>query len=118
MGNVSLNLVVLRSADIEQAVTFYTLLGLEFVKEQHGTGPEHLACDLGSVVFEIYPAAGKPQDSLTRIGFSVSSVAETVDAVRNSGGVVLAPPKDGRWGMRAVVADPDGHRVELVEQNS
>ena len=113
-----MNLVVLYSTDLERAARFYALLGLEFVKEQHGSGPEHLACVLGSVVLELYPAAGKLVEPLTRIGFSVSSVARTVEAVRSSGGEVITPPKETRWGLRAVVADPDGHRVELVERKS
>ena len=30
-------------------------------------------------------------------------------------GAVLSPPKDSEWGRRAVVTDPDGHRVELLQ---
>ncbi len=29
--------------------------GLVFTKEQHGTGPEHYACEMNGKVFEIYP---------------------------------------------------------------
>jgi predicted enzyme related to lactoylglutathione lyase len=30
---------------------------------------------------------------------------------------VISAPKDSDWGRRAVVADPDGHRIELLEKN-
>jgi hypothetical protein len=34
---------------------FYETLGLAFQTERHATGPEHVACDLGGFVLEIYP---------------------------------------------------------------
>src|SRR4051812_27334640 len=55
MSNVSLNLLVIRSPDIDRSARFYELLGLSFTKHAHGTGPVHYAGELGSAVFEIYP---------------------------------------------------------------
>ena len=49
------NLLVIRSADVEQAVKFYEALGLTFLKHRHGSGPEHFACEAEGFVFEIYP---------------------------------------------------------------
>jgi predicted enzyme related to lactoylglutathione lyase len=115
MAGVTLNLVVLRSADLERTARFYDLLGVKFVREQHGSGPEHLACCLGGVVLEFYPNASASDDSRPRIGFDVPSVADAVQAVREEGGIIVTPPKESPWGLRAVVADPDGHRVELIE---
>jgi catechol 2,3-dioxygenase-like lactoylglutathione lyase family enzyme len=118
MADVTLNLVVLRSADLERAAGFYGLLGLKFIREQHGSGPEHLACCLGGVVLEIYPNPGSGDQTLVRIGLSVPSVEDAVRAVRDGAGVFLTPPNESPWGKRAVVADPDGHRVELIERRT
>ena len=68
MNDVSLNLVVIRSPDIERACRFYSALGLAFTKHAHGTGPEHYACEIGGIVFEIYPRKSEddsraPRDS-------------------------------------------------------
>src|SRR5205085_3796765 len=104
MTDVALNLVVLRSADLDRAASFYGLLGLTFVRERHGSGPEHLACQLGSVALELYPQADSTSTAATRVGFRVSSVAAAVAAVRDAGAVVLSPPKDSPWGCRAVLA--------------
>src|SRR5580765_670339 len=116
MADVALNLVVLRSADLHRAERFYRLLGIQFVREQHGTGPEHLACYLGEAVLEIYPRTAATEGPEARIGFGVPSVVNVVKAVLESGERVLSPAKKGRWGLRAVVVDPDGHRVELIEK--
>ena len=66
--------------------------------------------------FELYPATTEqPVSTATRIGFvvaDVDDVASRVGAV--AGGKIVVVPKDSEWGRRAVVADPDGHRVELT----
>jgi predicted enzyme related to lactoylglutathione lyase len=117
MNPVSLNLVVLRSPDLPRAAEFYTCLGLQFTRHQHGNGPEHLAAELGGGVFELYPSPPDGPSTLgTRIGFSVPSLDATVATINEHGGTVISPPKDSQWGRRAVVADPDGHRVELLQQ--
>lgn len=40
-----LNLVVIRSVDLDRAEKFYNALGLLFERHSHGIGPEHLAWD-------------------------------------------------------------------------
>jgi predicted enzyme related to lactoylglutathione lyase len=112
----ALNLVVLRSTDIERAMAFYSKLGLEFTKHRHGTGLEHYSAELAGVVFELYPHSGDGQPSLgTRVGFVVPSVDEAIKALANYPAAVVSPAKDSEWGRRAVVADPDGHRIELLQ---
>lgn len=118
MADVALSLLVLRSADLPRAEQFYAALGLRLVKEQHGNGPEHLAAELGEAVFEIYPQGDKESTRETRIGFRVPVLADAIAAALSSGGSLIAPAKNGPWGLRAVVADPEGHRVELVEEDS
>lgn len=113
---LSLNLVVLRSADLERARSFYELLGLKFTQHRHGSGPEHLASELGGCVFELYSLSPNGASTLgTRIGFSVPSLDSVIAALSDYPAVIISPPQDSPWGRRAVVADPDGHRIELVQ---
>jgi len=117
MPSAELNLVVLRSTDLDGAARFYGALGISFQRERHGTGPEHLAGKLGGgVVFEIYPQGDGEGTLKTRIGFAVDSISELLPALKAAGGSVVSPPQDSPWGLRAVVADPDGHRVELSQR--
>jgi predicted enzyme related to lactoylglutathione lyase len=116
MHKITLNLIVLRSPDIQRAVTFYRRLGLDFTLHRHGKGVEHFAAELPGGVFELYPqTADAPSTLGTRIGFSVPSVDAVIAALADHPGAVISPAKDSEWGRRAVIADPDGHRVELVE---
>lgn len=116
MSSVALNLVVLRATDLERSATFYSCLGLTFARHRHGSGPEHLAADMPGAVFELYPLSTDTTPTKdTRIGFSVSSLDAAIAALREFPGEIVSPPKDSPWGRRAVVSDPDGHRVELLE---
>ena len=112
-----LNLVVIRSADLDRAERFYRVLGLCFEWHRHGKGPEHLAaqpCE-GGYVFEIYPVSAKSGPTTgVRIGFSVDGVDPYLDLLVEAGGEIIEAAADSEWGRRAVVADPDGHRVELI----
>ncbi|MBI1375052.1 MAG: bleomycin resistance protein [Phycisphaera sp.] len=114
--DVRLYLVVIRSPDIDRAVKFYEAIGLTFTKHAHGSGPEHYACDMSNgVVFEIYPLRdGDTPTVSTRIGFAVADVDSAVASVTGAGGIIVSAPADSPWGRRAVVADADGHRVELI----
>ena len=113
---IHLNLLVIRSEDMERAAAWYRLIGLTFVKHSHGSGPEHFACELGGAVFEIYPRLSDMNSTTaTRLGFTVTSVDKTIAELKAAGAKVVSPPKESLWGRRAVVQDPDGHRVELTE---
>jgi len=52
----------------------------------------------------------------TRIGFVVDSVDQLLPLITELGAEVLTNPSDSEWGRRAVIADPDGHRIELLQQ--
>jgi lactoylglutathione lyase len=113
--DITLNLVVLRSSNLDRAVGFYSKLGLNFSRHRHGSGPEHFSAELPGGVFELYPLSADGLSSLgTRIGFRVPSVDGAIVSLGDSG-TVVSPPKNSEWGRRAVVSDPDGHRVELLE---
>jgi len=116
MNNVTLNLVVLRSPDIARAAAFYTRLGLHFTQHRHGKGAEHFAAELPGGVFELYAQTPDSPTTLgTRVGFAVPSVDAAIAAMSDYPESIVSAPKDSEWGRRAVVADPDGHRVELIQ---
>jgi lactoylglutathione lyase len=111
-----LNLVVLRAPDIEKAQRFYSLLGLSFTKHAHGTGPQHYAAESAAQVFEIYPQVGTEDSTKSiRIGFSVHALDALVARLVGGGAEVISTPKDSPWGRRAVLSDPIGHKIELIE---
>lgn len=116
MSNITLNLVVLRSPDVARAAAFYTRLGLQFSQHRHGSGLEHFAAELPTGIFELYPLSPDGPSTLgTRIGFRVPSVDAAITALSDYPSAVVTAARESEWGRRAVVADPDGHQVELLQ---
>jgi lactoylglutathione lyase len=111
--SAQLSLVVIRSPQSDELARCYSALGLSFEKHRHGKGPEHYACEQDGMVFEIYPG----EADNTRLGFRVVSVNEAIERWENVGGAVSLPPKASEWGLRAVLIDPDGRKIELIERS-
>jgi lactoylglutathione lyase len=105
--------LVLRCRDLERSRAFYEAIGLRLELEQHGRGAQHYSCTLGEVVLELYPLSEKPTSGL-RLGLRVPSVAAILESVRRLGAEVLRVDESG-GAPSAVLRDPDGHEVSLVE---
>jgi predicted enzyme related to lactoylglutathione lyase len=120
MTPTRLNLLVLRTCQLEALKAFYATLGIEFVTERHGGGTSHYAGYVGSLLLELYPLPeGSTQpDATTRLGFVVPDVDAVLQTVESAGGNVVSRPQQTQWGLRAVVRDPDGRAVELYGQDS
>src|SRR3546814_7493059 len=64
--------------DLEAAQRFYEALGLQFRRERHGNGPEHLTAPLGAAVFELYPAdATTSRSEARRVGKACGSTCRS-----------------------------------------
>ena len=114
MNQIALNLIVIRVEDLTRSKKFYEILGINFSYEQHGKGEKHLSAVLSGIVFEIYPSNNNIDTSGLRLGFRVSSVDKTIEDLEEIAVVIVSPAKNSEWGRRAVVLDPDGHKIELV----
>jgi lactoylglutathione lyase len=114
---VKLNLLVLRVAELAKARRYYERLGMLFTEEQHGKGPLHLSANLEGTVFELYlKTESESSTSGTRFGLAVDDVQRAVRDAEASGGTVLVAPRVSHWGIRAVVVDLDGHKIEITER--
>ena len=113
----ALNLLVMRSKVPAQTVEFYEFLGLRFQEEQHGKGPVHWATQGDGVVIEIYPARSPDEaDRGTRLGFELDDIKLVFASLQDQGAKIMSDLKQTQWGLRAVINDPDGRSVELVQK--
>ncbi|MCJ8283184.1 MAG: bleomycin resistance protein [Rivularia sp. ALOHA_DT_140] len=115
LNKISLNLIVIRVEDLIKSKDFYETLGIKFDYEQHGQGEKHLSTVLEGMIFEIYPRNNNLDTSALRLGFRVSSVDKIIEKLEKIEAVILSPPKNSTWGRRAVISDPDHHKIELIE---
>lgn len=113
---MQLNLLVLRARDPKALASFYGSLGLTFQKERHGAGPEHMSCETGGGIFEIYPCVDELGSTrAVRLGFTVNDLDARCVAVGKNRGRLVRGPHVTRWGRRATIEDPEGHTVDLLE---
>jgi catechol 2,3-dioxygenase-like lactoylglutathione lyase family enzyme len=97
---------------LEDLKRFYSALGVRFKTERHGDGPDHYAATLNDdLVLELYPCPdGIVPDPGLRLGLSVDDIWETLRILEQP-----STPRQTQWGLRAVVRDPDGRTIELVQ---
>ena len=126
---MEISAVGVSATDLRRAVAFYELLGFTFPPfdegEQHvetAPGPgARLMIDSAELMTGLLgepPRAGNTAAFAVRC-WSPAQVDEVTARVAAAGHTVVTPPWDAPWGQRyAVVADPDGHRVDLYASSS
>lgn len=122
---------MLRVGNLEKSLDFYTrVLGMALLRRRDypdgkftlafvGYGPEdtHPALELthnwDTSQYELGTAYG-------HIALGVSDIHATCNAIQGAGGKVVRPPGPMKHGTTVIafVEDPDGYRVELIEQGT
>ena len=120
---------MLRVTDLQRAIDFYTrVLGMTLLRtterpEQkyslafvgYGSNPEHAEIELtynhGIHQYEIGTAFG-------HLALGVSDVYATCERIRAQGGHITREPGPVAGGTRVIafVVDPDGYKIELIQQ--
>lgn len=79
------NVYVLYTADPARLREFLEGFGLRFVPEQHGSGPVHLACQVGERVLEIYLRESREDDRCKACGSLIGGCPPECDGVPKHG---------------------------------
>src|SRR5436309_889163 len=102
MATPRLNLLVLKTLQLERLQAFYSALGIVFVEERHGNGPLHYSGTIGDLVLELYPlpasAALADLDATTRLGFAVPDLDAAVRLLETVGGKIIREARVTEWG--------------------
>jgi catechol 2,3-dioxygenase-like lactoylglutathione lyase family enzyme len=113
--------LTLYAADPDATAAFYRAIELGLVEQDDGEGIPHLATDLGSVHFAIYPAEvpGRARERGSAgsfsLGFNVKALDRAVEALAWVEAQILTGHEQTAWGCRIVAEDPDGRAVELSQ---
>ena len=118
-----------RITDIDRSLEFYRALGFEEVRRmpirdeamnvylsQPGDGPEprlELTYNYGVDHYELGSAYG-------HVAIGVDDVAATCQRIRDAGGTVTREPGPVKGGTTVIafVQDPDGYKIELIEERT
>ncbi len=120
---------MIRTGDLDRSIDFYTkVLGMRLLRrrevpdgkytlafvgygdESHSTVLE-LTYNWGVAKYELGTAYG-------HIALGVQDIRATCDAIRAAGGKVVREPGPMKHGTTVIafIEDPDGYRVELIEE--
>src|SRR4051812_5572365 len=105
-----LSLIVIKSADVDATLAFYSALEITFVPEQHNSGPVHYSSNIGEVVLEIYPSSSETPSKTatggdTMLGFRVASLETVLTRLRQLNVEPKLSPVDSEWGRWLNVKD-------------
>jgi lactoylglutathione lyase len=122
---------MLRVGDLDQSIKFYTeVLGMSLLSRKdypdgkftlaflgYGRNPEHAEIELthnwGVEKYELGNAYG-------HVALGVDDIYKVCDQIRAAGGTITREPGPMKHGTTVIafVQDPDGYKVELIEQGS
>ena len=122
---------MLRVGDLDRSIRFYTeVLGMKLLSRKdypdgkftlaflgYGSNPEHAEIELthnwGVEKYDLGNAYG-------HIALGVGDIYKVCDQIRAAGGTITREPGPMKHGTTVIafVQDPDGYKVELIEEGS
>ena len=122
---------MLRVGDLEQSIAFYRdVLGMTLIRRKDYPGGEFTLAFLGygenpdHAEIELTHNWGTDEydlgDGYGHIAIGVDNIVEVCDKIRHAGGIITREPGPMKHGttVLAFVKDPDGYKIELIEQGS
>ncbi|MDJ0597294.1 MAG: hypothetical protein QNJ37_00390 [Crocosphaera sp.] len=110
--------IVMYSRNFVESHKFYSKIGFNIEKHQHGDGDQHLVCKNGDVLLEIYPLPNSDGHYATKnikIGFKVASHEAILNQSEFYRQYFYLAPTDTEWGRKMSLIDPDGNIIDLFE---
>ncbi|TGP26745.1 MULTISPECIES: VOC family protein [unclassified Mesorhizobium] len=110
-----ISFVMFFARDIERTADVYRLLGFEFVQEQHGSGPKHLAAINEGMVLEIYPGDDAVSPG-TMLGVDVADLEDIRARLLAAKVPVWRDIGSGPGVRRIIVIDPEKRQIFVRER--
>lgn len=119
-GEPKLELLVLRTNDLQRAKEFYSCLGFKFIEEKHGSGPTHYSTQIHNTVMEIYPGTEaeplSPRNAgAVMLGLTVESLNQVIEKLAEIGISPERPIRETELGKTTTILDVDGRFIQLTE---
>ena len=122
---------MIRVGDLDRSIRFYTeALGMKLLRRKDYPGGEFTLAFLGygeeasGAVVELTYNWGRSAydlgDGFGHIAVGVDDIEAACDRVRQRGGKVVREPGPMKHGTTVIafLEDPDGYKIELIEQSS
>lgn len=116
VGKLGLLMIVV--SDMERSVRFYRdVLGLTMLFQQNNWSQ----FDAGNIIIGLHPVGEEvkvgPTSGCT-FGIYVDDIVKSVSELKNRGGHIAVEPRTEPFGRWALLKDPDGYNIQIVEMKS
>ena len=106
--------VILLVSDMKRSTKFYRdTLGMKLKKQSK----DWTEFSEGGTVLAIHPANRKriKKNNSMLVGFSVSDFDDVINGLKKKKAKFYKKPKDEPFGKHAIIQDPDGHLISIVQ---
>ncbi len=109
--------ITLNSAQPDLLLRFYSILGFQFSQKAIDKGSSAWVGQLGEVNLEVFSVKESFSNNSpgVQMSFHVKSVENLIKAFREMKSQVMIEPMQTKNGIMAIVMDPDGRAIELLE---
>lgn len=110
--------ITLNTMHLQAMLDFYRIIGFQFkaVKVEKGSEVYRAAHD--GVEFSLYSIKNKDNSQIPtmQLGFRITDLEKNVTQLEKIQGVVcILGPTEMPDGKKAIILDPDGHSIELIQ---
>lgn len=116
IGKLGLLMVVVK--DMDRSVAFYRdVVGMQLLFHQSNWSQ----FDGGNILLGLHPEGEEVKVSPTSgfsIGFYVDDVVKAVSEIKSRGGHIEIEPRPEPFGRWALLKDPDGYNIQIIELKS
>ncbi|KYG60966.1 lactoylglutathione lyase [Bdellovibrio bacteriovorus] len=110
--------ITLNTSQLQNMLVFYQIIGFQFTSTKVDKGSEMQRALHNGVEFTLYANKNVEASRVPslQLGFKVTNLVETVEKIKAvPGAMCILDPTDMPDGFKAIVLDPDGHAIELIE---
>jgi lactoylglutathione lyase len=110
--------ITLNSSQPELLLRFYSVLGFHFSQKQVDKGSLAWLGQLGEMALEVYGIketfSGRSPN--VQLSFQVAGIESIIEKVRDLKLQIMMEPLQSSIGTIAIVMDPDGRSIELIQK--
>ena len=109
--------ITLNSAQPDVLLRFYSVLGFQFSQKNVDKGSRAWQGQLGEIGLEVFNIKETFSNRIpgVQMSFRVKGLEALVDQFRALRAQIMIEPLDTKTGQMAIVMDPDGRSVELIQ---
>lgn len=118
--SLTISSITFNTARLQDMLRFYRILGIHFTPQTVEKGGEFYRAQLGSIEFNLHPQTDIERSVIPGFHWAlqVANLEQILGELKSLGADVLLTPATFTNGEKAIVLDPEGRALELIQHSS